>query len=150
MKCAAPGGEGYVMNHLPRAAVRNYLSRFDCTFKSSKASYPHTLFNDSHEVCQADWTEDFLDQFARRRKYKLKEHLLEFLDKSRPGVSRRIVSDYRETVFDLLLENFTYQWTDWAHKNGNITCSQAHRLPASLIDVCAIVGVPECEGFGLS
>ena len=150
VKRAAPGGEGYVMNHLSKNAVKNYLSRFDRAFKSSKTSYPHTFFNDSYEVYQADWTEDFLDQFARRRGYKLEEHFPEFLDESRPEVSRRIVSDYRETISDLLLENFTRQWTDWAHKNGSITRNQAHGSPANLIDVYAAVDIPECEGFGLS
>ena len=96
VKRAAPGGEGYVMNHLSKNAVKNYLSRFDRAFKSSKTSYPHTFFNDSYEVYQADWTEDFLDQFARRRGYKLEEHFPEFLDESRPEVSLCIVSDYRE------------------------------------------------------
>jgi len=71
------------MNHLSKTAVKNYLSRFDRAFKSSKTSYPHTFFNDSYEVYQADWTEDFLDQFARRRGYKLEEHFPEFLDESR-------------------------------------------------------------------
>ena len=150
VKRAAPGGEGYVMNHLSKSAVKSYLSRFDRAFKSSKTSYPHTFFNDSYEVYQADWTEDFLDQFARRRGYKLEEHFPEFLDESRPEVSRRIISDYRETISDLLLENFTRQWTDWAHKNGSITRNQAHGSPANLIDVYAAVDIPECEGFGLS
>ena len=150
VKRAAPGGEGYVMNHLSKKAVKNYLSRFDRAFKSSKTSYPHTFFNDSYEVYQADWTDDFLEQFARRRGYKLEEHFPEFLDKNRPEVSRRIVSDYRETISDLLLENFSHQWTDWAHKNGSITRNQAHGSPGNLIDIYASVDIPECEGFGLS
>ena len=78
VKRAAPGGEGYVMNHLSKKAVKNYLSRFDRAFKSSKTSYPHTFFNDSYEVYQADWTDDFLEQFARRRGYKLEEHFSEY------------------------------------------------------------------------
>ena len=150
VKRAAPGGEGYVMNHLSKKAVKNYLSRFDRAFKSSKTSYPHTFFNDSYEVYQADWTDDFLEQFARRRGYKLEEHFSEFLDENRPEVSRRIVSDYRETISDLLLENFSHQWTDWAHKNGSITRNQAHGSPGNLIDIYASVDIPECEGFGLS
>ena len=77
VKRAAPGGEGYVMNHLSKKAVKNYLSRFDRAFKSNKTSYPHTFFNDSYEVYQADWTDDFLEQFARRRGYKLEEHFSE-------------------------------------------------------------------------
>ncbi len=150
VKRAAPGGEGYVINHFSKKAVKNYLSRFDNAFKNNKISYPHTFFNDSYEVYKADWTEDFLKQFAHRRGYKLEEHFLEFLDKNRPETSRRIISDYRETIAELLLENFTRQWTAWAHKNGSITRNQAHGSPGNLIDIYAAVDIPECEGFGLS
>lgn len=150
VKRAAPGGEGYVMDHLSKKAVKQYLDRFDHAFKTTKTSYPHTFFNDSYEVYQADWTGNFLDEFNRRRGYKLEEHFLEFLDDKRPEITRRIVSDYRETMSELLLENFTNQWTKWAHKHGSITRNQAHGSPANLIDIYAAVDIPECEGFGLS
>ncbi len=150
VKRAAPGGEGFVMDHLSKRAVSNYFARFDKAFKSTGTPYPHTFFNDSYEVYGADWTPDLLDQFARRRGYRLEEHFPEFLDESRPETTRRIMSDYRETISDLLIENFTNQWTSWAHKNGSITRNQAHGSPANLIDTYAAVDIPECEGFGLS
>lgn len=150
VKRAAPGGEGYVMDHLNKGAVKRYLSRFDKAFKENKTAFPHSFFNDSYEVYGADWTPDFLEQFARKRGYKLEEHFPEFLDESRPDVTARIVSDYRETISDLLIENFTTQWTDWAHGHGSITRNQAHGSPSNLIDTYAAVDIPECEGFGLS
>lgn len=150
VKRAAPGGEGYVMNHLDKKAVKNYFSRFDKAFKENKTAYPHTFFNDSYEVYGGDWTPDFLEQFARRRGYKLEEHFPEFLDETRPDATARIVSDYRETISDLLIENFSSQWTNWAHTNGSITRNQAHGSPANLIDTYASVDIPEIEGFGLS
>ena len=150
VKRAAPGGEGYVMNHLDRKAVKNYLTRFDKAFAGQKVPYPHTFFNDSYEVYGGDWTPDFLEQFFRRRGYRLENHFPEFLDNTRSDATARIVSDYRETISDLLIENFTHQWTDWAHTHGSITRNQAHGSPANLIDVYAAVDIPETEGFGLS
>lgn len=150
VKRAAPGGEGYVMNHLDREAVKRYLANFDRAFRDSRTPYPHTFFNDSYEVYGADWTPDFLEQFARRRGYRLEEYFPEFLDESRPETTARIVSDYRETLSDLLIEHFTCQWTDWAHRHHSITRNQAHGSPANLIDTYASVDIPECEGFGLS
>lgn len=150
VKRAAPGGEGYVMNHLSAKAVKNYLNKFDRAFASSSTSYPHNFFNDSYEVYGADWTSDFFEQFAARRGYKLEEHLPEFLSANRDNITARIVSDYRETISELLLENFTKQWTDWAHSHGTKTRNQAHGSPGNLIDLYATVDVPECEGFGLS
>lgn len=150
VKRAAPGGEGFVMDHLSKTAVKNYLSGFDKAFAGSGTPWPHTFFNDSYEVYQADWTPDFLEQFSRRMGYKLEDYFPQFLDTKRPDVTKRIVSDYRETMSQLLLENFTTQWTDWAHRHGSITRNQAHGSPANLIDIYSAVDIPEIEGFGLS
>lgn len=150
VKRAAPGGEGYVMNHLSNRAVKNYLSRFERAFASTQTAYPHHFFNDSYEVYKADWTEDLFDEFARRRGYKLEEHLPDFLSSDRTEQVARIISDYRETVAELLQENFTRQWTDWAHTHGALTRNQAHGSPGNLIDLYATVDIPECEGFGIS
>lgn len=85
VKRAAPGGEGYVMDHLSARAVKNYLERFERAFESSKTPYPHNFFNDSYEVYKADWTENLFDEFAIRRGYKLEEHLPEFLVRETDG-----------------------------------------------------------------
>ena len=159
VKRAAPGGEGYVLNHLSYDAVSRYLARFDKAFagQTDKADgrttdMPHNFFNDSYEVYGADWTPGFFDEFEFRRGYKLENYLPEFLtpDDERDDAARRVVSDYRETMGELLLENFTQQWTDWAHGHGSLTRNQAHGSPGNLIDLYGTVDVPEIEGFGLS
>lgn len=150
VKRAAPGGEGYVMDHLSARAVKNYLNRFEQAFQQSGTAYPHNFFNDSYEVYKADWTERLFGEFAARRGYKLEDHLPEFLSDKRTDTVSRIISDYRETMAELLLENFTRQWTEWAHTHGSKTRNQAHGSPGNLIDLYATVDVPECEGFGLS
>ena len=155
VKRAAPGGEGYVMNHFSAKAVDNYLAIFDKSLMANHTPAPHTFFNDSYEVSGADWTPGFLEEFARRRGYKLEDHLPDFLDVTsgngkRPEITARIVSDYRETLSDLLKENFTIRWTSWVHRHGSITRNQAHGSPGNLIDLYASVDIPECEGFGLS
>lgn len=150
VKRAAPGGEGYVMDHFSRKAVGHYFSTFDRAFRENKVIRPHTFFNDSYEVYGADWTPGLLHEFARRRGYRLEEYLPEFLNPVRTDTTARIISDYRETLAELLQENFTSQWTQWAHRGGSITRNQAHGSPGNLIDLYATVDIPECEGFGLS
>lgn len=150
VKRAAPGGEGYVMDHMNPGAVKGYFTKFDHAFQQNKVTYPRTFFNDSYEVYKADWTPHLLEEFERRRGYKLEEHFPEFLDTTRTEATRRIVSDYRETVSEMLIDNFTTQWTKWAHKHGSTTRNQAHGSPANLIDTYASVDIPECEGFGLT
>lgn len=152
VKRAAPGGEGYVIDHFDRDAVRSYLARFSTTFLRYRTPTPHTFFNDSYEVYGADWTPRLPQEFLHRRGYALEQHYdaLTRPDSLRTDADRRILSDYRETLGELLLENFTTQWTDWAHEHGAITRNQAHGSPANLIDIYAAVDIPECESFGLS
>ena len=145
VKRAAPGGEGLVIDHFDRKAVANYLKHIEEAFERTHTPYPHTFFNDSYEVADGDWTPSLFQEFEARRGYKLEEHLPDLLTKE-----PKVLSDYRETLGDLVLENFTEQWTAWAHRHGAITRNQAHGSPANLIDCYAAVDIPEIEGFGLS
>ena len=145
VKRAAPGGEGYVIDHFDSTAVAHYLQRFEKAFAETQTPYPHTFFNDSYEVYNADWTPTLLDEFAARRGYRLEDCLPQFIDGD-----PQVVSDYRETLGDLLLKNFTEQWVAWCHSHGVTVRNQAHGSPANLIDVYAAVDIPEIEGFGLS
>lgn len=150
VKRAAPGGEGLVVDHFAKSSVEKYLARFDEAFAKSDADSPHNFFNDSYEVYGADCTPNIFIEFEKRRGYKLENYLPQFLSVEKNDTTRRIVSDYCETLSELLLENFTETWTDWAHKKNSCTRNQAHGSPANLIDVYAAVDIPECEGFGLS
>ena len=145
VKRAAPGGEGLVIDHFDHKAVANYLKHIEDAFERTHTPYPHTFFNDSYEVADATWTPTLFEEFYKRRGYRLEDHLLAFTHGD-----VKLVSDYRETLSDLLLENFTQQWTAWAHSHGAITRNQAHGSPANLIDCYAAVDIPEIEGFGLS
>jgi len=145
VKRAAPGGEGLVIDHFDRKAVANYLQHIEQAFERTHTPYPHTFFNDSYEVSEATWTPTLFQEFEQRRGYKLEENLPKLI-----SGDEKVVSDYRETLGDLLLENFTQQWTAWAHRHGAITRNQAHGSPANLIDCYAAVDIPEIEGFGLS
>jgi len=145
VKRAAPGGEGLVIDHFDRKAVANYLHHIEAAFERTKTPYPHTFFNDSYEVAEATWTPTLFQEFEKRRGYRLQDHLPQLI-----AADVQVVADYRETLGDLLLENFTRQWTAWAHSHGAITRNQAHGSPANLIDCYAAVDIPEIEGFGLS
>ncbi|MBR1498885.1 MAG: glycosyl hydrolase family 2 [Bacteroidaceae bacterium] len=148
VKRAAPGGEGWVVDHFDRKAVANYLARFDSAFAASGTPYPHTFFNDSYEVYRANWTPTLFEEFQKRRGYDLRQKLPELLGDVDDG--GQVLCDYRETLSDLLLENFTQQWTEWAHSHGVKVRNQAHGSPANLLDLYATVDIPEIEGFGLS
>jgi hypothetical protein len=145
VKRAAPGGAGWVIDHFNKTAVTHYLQHIEQAFERTHTPYPHTFFNDSYEVADADYTTDLFPEFERRRGYSLEKNLDKLVDGD-----AKVVADYRETLGDLLLENFTQTWTAWAHSHNAITRNQAHGSPANLIDCYSAVDIPEIEGFGLT
>lgn len=148
VKRAAPGGEGLVMDHFSKEALAVYLKRFTQAFSESGCPKPNTFFNDSYEVYNADWTSSFLDEFYKRRGYQLENYFPELLGEGKSDIIARVKSDYRETMSDILINNFTKLWTGWAHSMGSINRNQAHGSPGNLIDIYATPDIPECETFG--
>ena len=150
---AGPGGEGYAMDHLSSAALKQYLAKFDAAFTGSATGGLRAFFNDSYEVDdsegEADFTPRFLDEFKQRRGYDLRSRLPDLFSSTATEVQARVVSDYRETVSDLLLEEFTTPWRQWAHARGALIRNQAHGSPANILDLYAASDIPEQEGNGL-
>jgi hypothetical protein len=149
VKRAAPGGEGYTLDHLSAAALKVYLQRFDDAFQH-KAPGIRAFYNDSYEVYGANWTPDMLSEFKRRRGYDLAPYITKLTGKEVSDTITRIKADYRETMAELLLDNFTRPWTQWAHQYNRVTKNQAHGSPGNLLDLYAAVDIPECETFGSS
>lgn len=149
VKRAAPGGEGYVVNHYDSTAVNSYLDRFDRAFESSGVPAPDTFFNDSYEVYGSDWADNLLEEFERDHGYRLETYLPEFLDENKHDDLRsRLVRDYRSTLARMLRENFTDVWMARSHRHGARVRNQSHGSPANIIDLYAAVDIPECESFG--
>ncbi|SFB81166.1 alpha-L-rhamnosidase [Parapedobacter composti] len=149
VKRAAPGGEGYTLNHFSRDALNRYLSRFDSAFHR-KPQGIRAFYNDSYEVYGADWSADFFTEFKKRRGYDLRLQVRELFSGDTTANTSRVKSDYRETMAELLLEQFTVPWTQWAHRYGSATKNQAHGSPGNLLDLYAAVDIPEAETFGSS
>lgn len=150
VKRAAPGGEGYTLDHLGSQSVKNYLNRFDQAFDHKNLKV-RAFFNDSYEVYGANWTDTFLVEFDRMKGYKLQDHLLDFAGKGGDvNKTARIKSDYREVVNMLLTKNFLTPFTTFAHQNGALSKNQAHGSPGNLIDLYAATDIAECETFGSS
>jgi alpha-L-rhamnosidase len=147
---AGPGGEGNVIDHFSTTAVEHYLSRIDSAFKGKDTHFLRAFFNDSYEVDDArgtaDWTPTLFDEFARLKGYDLREHLPALFAKDDDEKNKRVLCDYRETISELLLNNFTKKWKVWAHGNSAIIRNQAHGSPSNILDLYATVDIPEIEG----
>ncbi len=149
VKRAAPGAEGNVVDHFSADAIARYLHHFDQALATLAAEERvRCLFNDSYEVYEANWTNDLLPQFQQHRGYDLRHYLPALDGKDDPEIVRRVRSDYRQTMADLLLEAFVQPWTEWAHRHGARSRNQAHGAPGNLLDLYAAADIPETETFG--
>ncbi|HEX2855450.1 MAG TPA: glycosyl hydrolase [Opitutaceae bacterium] len=147
---AGPGGEGDAIDHFSSAALAHYLKKFDDAYAGHKANRLRAYFNDSYEVDDAtgesNWTPRFFAEFQRRRGYDLRDELPAFFGKDTADKNARVMADHRETISDLLLEEFTVPWAKWAKTHRAIIRNQAHGSPANIIDLYAASDIPETEG----
>lgn len=147
VKRSAPGGEGYTLDHFSNIAFNDYCQPFDTALVSDHNRL-RAIFNDSYEVYGADFSPIMVAEFQRRRNYDLLDYLPLIDQKPDNETYYRFLCDYRETLSDMLLQNFTENWTNWAHRNTFKTKLQAHGSPGNLIDLYAAADIPECEVFG--
>ncbi len=148
VKRASPGAEGLVLDHFSKKALDNYLLPFDKAF-SQKNIDIRAFYNDSYEVYGANWTPDFPAEFKKRRGYAIVEHSLIFKKKNDfTDLDCRVISDYKETISDLLLSEFTKPYTQFSKKDKHKNRNQAHGSPANVLDLYAAVDIPESEFFG--
>ena len=147
---AAPGGEGYAIDHFSSTAAKDYFKRFDEAFQGKDISYLRAFFNDSYEVDdargQANWTPDFFQEFKKRRGYDLKANLPALFGNDGADKNARVLYDYRSTIDELLLEHFTQQWKKWGATKGAMVRNQSHGSPANTLDLYDAVDIPETEG----
>jgi hypothetical protein len=122
----------------------------DSAFAAHDITSLRAFFNDSYEVDDArgaaDWTPLLFDEFATRRGYKLEDELPALLGNDEAEKSERVLSDYRETISELVLEKFTTVWKNWAHDKSALVRNQAHGSPSNILDLYAAVDIPEIEG----
>ena len=147
---AGPGGEGDVIDHFSGRAIDTYLKHFDEIFKNYDIKSLRGYFNDSYEVDdasgQSNWTTALFNEFIIRRGYDLRAMLPALFQKDTPDKNSRVLSDYRQTIAELILEKFTTHWTAWANKQGKTTRNQAHGSPGNILDLYAASDIPETEG----
>jgi hypothetical protein len=147
---AAPGGEGYAIDHFSAPALDHYLQRFDSAFKGQDISSIRAFFNDSYEVDdargQSNWTPGILNAFRQRRGYDLTQYLPALLQLDEADKNRRVLYDYRATIDEMILENFTRKWKAWGSAHNKWIRNQSHGSPANLLDLYAAIDIPETEG----
>ena len=128
VKRAAPGGEGWVLDHFNKEAVKRYFQPFDSIF-SKKNIGVRAFYNDSYEVYGANWTTNFFEKFKILRGYDLSENLdVLAKDTAKTDREKRIWADYHETLSDIMLDDFTKPLAGFTHKFNKILVSTQKKL----------------------
>ncbi|HJX91154.1 MAG TPA: glycosyl hydrolase [Pyrinomonadaceae bacterium] len=147
VKRPAVGAEGFVLDHLNRAATDDYLRTVgDRLFQAfGNNNRPYSIFCDSLEVYNSDWSEDFLQEFQKRRGYDLKPHLPALVNDMGPQ-TKSLRHDWGRTLYELLNERFLAPIQEWAKRNQTRFRVQDYGVPAAAISSNAFADIPDGEG----
>ncbi len=146
VKRPASGAEGFVIDHFSAAAVQDHLKNVAEPIVSAFGAHPpYSVFSDSLEVYESDWTPDFLTEFRNHRGYDLTPHLPELVAGTGPeAVDLRY--DWGRTLAELIDQNYLGTINSWAHAHHTEFRSQTYGIPAVTLSSNAGVDLPEGEG----
>lgn len=147
VKRPSVGAEGYVLNHLDKPSVENYLKNTGDRLYSAfgKNNVPFSFYCDSLEVYQQDWTDDFLTEFQKRRGYDLKPYLPALaLEMGKQTADIRY--DWGRTLTELFNERFMVPMQNWGRKNNTKFRIQGYGIPPAAISSNQWADISDGEG----
>ena len=126
----SPNSNGLLIDHLSAEATErhmlhmiNKLGEIDPGHKILKI-----MEHDSYELHAAnDWTEDFVDEFKKRRHYDPGKYLplLEGWQLDDKNIQIRFMADYRKTVGELIVERHFRVSREILNRHGMKLCAEA-------------------------
>jgi hypothetical protein len=147
VKRNAPGGGGLVLDHFRASSLDLQLRPLGEALADARSVAPHAVAgvtSDSLELDDSNWTPGFLDEFARRKGYRLEAylpHLWNEIDGKTAGVRQ----DYLEVLGRLQVENYAGRLTAWCEKRGLKSYIQAHGSLGDALEAYGAASVPEGE-----
>ena len=147
VKRAAGGAEGPVFDHYSAAATRTHLGTFgDPLLEAVPGSMLGSVFCDSLEVYESDWTSELPHEFLARRGYDVRP-LLYLLAVDGPD-AQTIRADMWQTLVELYEENFIAVCRDWAAGHGVPFRIQSYGTPPGTVSSYRYADLYEGEGWG--
>jgi hypothetical protein len=145
VKRPAIGAEGFVLNHYSRDAIEDHLESVgDALLRAFGDKPPYAVFSDSLEVFGSDWTNNFLEEFRKRRDYDLTPYLPALVNDMGHN-TQAIRHDWAKTLTELANENYLTPIREWAHKHHTLFRSQTYGEPPVSLSSNALVDLPEGE-----
>ena len=102
---------------------------------------------DSWEVGAQNWTPKMREEFKRLRGYDMNAYLPVLTGRmvDSPEISERFLRDLRQTVSDLLVENYIGHLRELAHNDGMRLSMESYSTPANDLDVGNYIDEPISE-----
>jgi len=121
---ASDGYDGFSFDHLNSEAFNNFFNQAVEPILNKAEKYIGKslkyLMTDSWEMGIANWTEDFCDEFKKRRGYEPEKYLSVITGQivENREISNRFLYDFRKTVGDCIADETYSQFAEAAHKRG--------------------------------
>lgn len=164
----APGGMGPVLNHYDTAAVKKYFNRMSNTIQQKigpLAPNIRSFFIDSLETEGANWSQDMMSEFEKRRGYDLYPFLpfvlfkigsmgnttginIQYpvkMNKEFKKMTDRMRYDFELTKAELFEERFVHPFTQWCRDNKIKSRVQAYGRGYFPLEGSFEIDIPECE-----
>jgi hypothetical protein len=163
---SAGKGPQLVLNHYDRAAFEAHAARVGDPMVAALGPDKEAMratFVDSLELfADLPWTEAFLAEFRARRGYDLTPWLpflvqpgwmqawqshysKPYYEAAGSEDAERVRADYRQTVSDLIIDNFVKPFVEWNHAHGLKAKFQAHGGPLDTLRGYGLADIPETE-----
>ncbi len=162
----APGSRGPVVNHYDAGDVKAYMDKLADALEGELGGklgdHIRSLFCDSIELSGANITDDFFEEFKKRRGYNLDPFIplvyyhpyegytekLNYQEGFNEDI-RRVRYDFNKTLVELFLERFTTTFHNWANEHGMQSRYQAYGMPwlMGMLDGYRIVDIPESNNW---
>lgn len=147
LKRASSGAEGWALDHFSPSAARAHIEHVaEPLVAAAGAERIGTVFCDSLEVYDADWTPHLPEEFSARRGYDALPHLWKLRTTGESG--REFRADYGRTLTELLEDNFISVMADWAHSKGLLFRIQGYGEPPATVSSFRHAHAFEGEGWG--
>jgi alpha-L-rhamnosidase len=147
VKRAALGAEGNVLDHFNRAAIDEHLRDVAEPLLAAFGDQPpYSVFSDSLEVYESDWTANLPEEFRKRRGYALIPHLPELFAGGTPE-AEAVRHDWGETLDELIRENYLAPITEFAAAHHTLFRSQTYGDPAVTLADEPVPQLIEGEGM---
>lgn len=157
----SPGACGPVLDHYKAEALELYLKRMsdalNPVFDGKMGNGIRAAFCDSIELSQANWTDDMVQEFSKRRGYDLRPWLpfvgqvskKTYSDAGFNDVLNRVRYDYCRTLVELFRERFILPYHNWCHRNGVLSRFQAYGSPdlLGMLEGYLIADIPESNNW---